>query len=80
MRIGAQIRDFVNRHLNEKIHLIKSVSHNRSFDNVQLPADYIPLVEAYLKKRYLDLKRGPASNMAKRETSKVLGKLPTSCT
>ena len=41
MRIGSQIRDFMNRYLNDRIELIKSVSHKRDSENVQMPAENI---------------------------------------
>ena len=39
MRIGGQIVDFMNRYLPTRIELIKSVSHKRDSENVQMPSD-----------------------------------------
>jgi hypothetical protein len=39
MRIGRQIVDFMNRYLPTRIELIKSVSHKRDSENVQMPSD-----------------------------------------
>ena len=56
MRIGRQIRDFMNRYLNDRIELIKSVSHKRDGENVQMPSDNMRELTKYdVVERYYEL-------------------------
>ena len=74
MRIGSQIRDFMNRYLNDRIELIKSVSHKRDSENVQMPAENIEKLHEHLVRRYIELKGKSQTDVVVREISKVLGK------
>ena len=74
MRIGSQIRDFMNRYLNDRIELIKSVSHKRDSENVQMPAENIEKIHEHLVRRYIELKWKSKTDVVLREILKVLGK------
>ena len=55
MRIGRQIQDFMNRYLNNDIKLIKPVSHQRIFENVQMPTKSMPILHEYLTNKLKEL-------------------------
>ena len=74
MRIGRQIKDFMNRYLPTRIELIKSISHKRDNENVQMPADSIGKLHELLVLRYDELKRKPMISKVLREISKTLGR------
>ena len=55
MRIGRKIRDFIKEYLNDRIELIKTVSHKRGCENVQMPSESIQELSKYRVERYYKL-------------------------
>jgi len=74
MRIGRQIVDFMNRYLNTRIELIKSISHKRDSENVQMPVENMHELTRYALERYHELAEKTAGSSVRREISKLLGK------
>ena len=74
MRIGRQVRDFSNRFLSDPIHLIRSIQHKRTFENVQMPMASVPVLDNHLKDSYSALCQKTMTSRVQREVSKVLGK------
>ena len=52
MRIGRKIRDFIKGYLNDRIELIKTVSHKRGCENVQMPSESMQELSKYRVERY----------------------------
>ena len=52
MRIGLKIRDFIKGYLNDRIELIKTVSHKRGCENVQMPSESMQELSKYRVERY----------------------------
>ena len=73
-RTGAQIIYFLNRFLDTEIKLIKSVGHNRDFDNVQMPAEHMTKLNTILDEKLDSLHRAKPSILISKQISKVLGK------
>ena len=55
-RVGAQIAEFTNRYLNEKIQVIKSISLGRQTENVQMPSESMPKLREFLLNRLKEVK------------------------
>lgn len=73
-RVGAQIVLFVNRYMNERVHLVKSIGFHAKYDNVNMPEEYASKIDAWLRGRLTQIKHKAADRTLKREISKLLGK------
>lgn len=78
MRVGRQIVLFTNRYLPSKIELIKSVSHKRNNEHVQMPAEYIPKLHEFLTEKLALLQQETSTKTKRRTISKILGECPLS--
>ena len=74
MRIGRKIRDFIKGYLNDRIELIKTVSHKRGCENVQMPSESIRELSKYRVKRYYELVKKSVLIAVCKEIAKILGK------
>ena len=73
-RVGGEIISFVNRWLVNSIKLIKTVSHKRNTENVQMPHESMVAIARFLEKKLEELKQKKQTLELKKKLSKVLGK------
>ena len=65
---------FVNHFVPEKVHHIKGLGFDLRHDNVNLPEQYVPAIDQWLKGRLAAIKGQAGSDTLQREMSKIFGK------
>ena len=65
---------FVNHFVTEKVHHIKGLGFDLRHDNVNLPEQYVPAIDQWLKDRLAAIKDQADSDTLRREMSKIFGK------
>ena len=74
VRYQAQIVDFVNFYLNEKIQPVKAIGMRTTVKRLQFPAASVELVHRYLLSYYHEQRSLPVTRETKQKIAKCLGK------
>ena len=73
-RAGAQIVQFVNQYVTDKVHHLKGLGFDLHHDNINMPEEYIERIDEWLRDRLVELQEEASSVKHRREMSKIFGK------
>ena len=73
-RYQAQVVDFVNCYLNEKVHAVKAIGFKRTVKRLQFPAASVAPVHQFLLDYYHEQRSLPSTPERIRKIAKCLGK------